>query len=49
MPTGMDQAQLAATQETPQVKQPIEKDTVPPSTEEILMPHQHRTETRNIA
>jgi hypothetical protein len=49
MPTGMDQAQLVATQEPPQVKQPIEKDTVPPSTEEILMPHQHRTETRNIA
>ncbi|MDC0704799.1 MULTISPECIES: hypothetical protein [Priestia] len=51
MPTGMDQAQaqLAATQEPPQVKQSIEKDTVPPSTEDILIPHQHRTETRNIA
>jgi hypothetical protein len=45
----MDQAQVAATQEPPQVKQPIKKDTVPASTEDILMPHQHRTETRNIA
>ncbi|WP_456364863.1 hypothetical protein C1N73_32455 (plasmid) [Priestia aryabhattai] len=51
MPKGMDQAQaqVAATQEPRQVKQPIEKDTVPASTEEIPMPHQHRTETRNIA
>jgi hypothetical protein len=52
MPTGMDQAQaqVAATQEEPrQVKQTIEKDTVPASTEDIPMPHQHRTETRNIA
>ncbi|MFL0574461.1 pLS20_p028 family conjugation system transmembrane protein [Priestia megaterium] len=51
MPTGMDQAQaqVAATQEPRQVKQPIEKDTVPASTEDIPMPHQHRTETRNIA
>ncbi|PFI59449.1 hypothetical protein COI68_27080 [Priestia megaterium] len=51
MPKGMDQAQaqVAATQEPHQVKQPIEKDTVPASTEDIPMPHQHRTETRNIA
>ncbi|MEH6965983.1 pLS20_p028 family conjugation system transmembrane protein [Priestia megaterium] len=51
MPTGMDQAQaqVAATQEPRQGKQPIEKDTVPASTEDIPMPHQHRTETRNIA
>ncbi|AQX56582.1 pLS20_p028 family conjugation system transmembrane protein [Priestia flexa] len=51
MPTGMDQAQaqVAATQEPRQVKQPIEKDTVPASTGDIPMPHQHRTETRNIA
>ncbi|MEH6868412.1 hypothetical protein V7032_28070, partial [Priestia megaterium] len=51
IPTGMDQAQaqVAATQEPHQVKQPIEKDTVPASTEDIPMPHQHRTETRNIA
>ncbi|MEN3156432.1 pLS20_p028 family conjugation system transmembrane protein [Priestia aryabhattai] len=51
MPTGMDQAQaqVAATQEPRQVKQPIEQDTVPASTEDIPMPHQHRTETRNIA
>ncbi|WJN47568.1 hypothetical protein QUH71_26755 (plasmid) [Priestia aryabhattai] len=51
MPTGMDQAQaqVAATQEPRQVEQPIEKDTVPASTEDIPMPHQHRTETRNIA
>ncbi|WP_416045861.1 pLS20_p028 family conjugation system transmembrane protein [Priestia megaterium] len=50
MPKGMDQAQaqVAATQEPHQVKQPIEKDTVPASTEDIPMPHQHRTETRNI-
>ncbi|MFB8426697.1 pLS20_p028 family conjugation system transmembrane protein [Priestia megaterium] len=51
MPKGMDQAQaqVAATQEPRQGKQPIEKDTVPASTEDIPMPHQHRTETRNIA
>ncbi|MEB4887720.1 pLS20_p028 family conjugation system transmembrane protein [Priestia megaterium] len=51
MPKGMDQAQaqVAATQEPRQVEQPIEKDTVPASTEDIPMPHQHRTETRNIA
>ncbi|PGX23305.1 hypothetical protein COE08_01115 [Priestia megaterium] len=51
MPTGMDQAQaqVAATQEPRQGKQPIEKDTVPASTDDIPMPHQHRTETRNIA
>ncbi|MDC7724316.1 hypothetical protein PNF31_26690 [Priestia megaterium] len=51
MPKGMDQAQaqVAATQEPRQAKQPIEKDTVPASTEDIPMPHQHRTETRNIA
>ncbi|MCR8866907.1 hypothetical protein NQ109_28690, partial [Priestia megaterium] len=51
MPTGMNQAQaqVAATQEPRQVKQQIEKDTVPASTEDIQMPHQHRTETRNIA
>ncbi|PVE99525.1 hypothetical protein DC433_12915 [Priestia megaterium] len=51
MPKGMDQAQaqVVATQEPRQVKQPIEKDTVPASTEDIPMPHQHRTETRNIA
>ncbi|WP_043976829.1 pLS20_p028 family conjugation system transmembrane protein [Priestia megaterium] len=51
MPTGMDQAQaqVAATQEPRQAKQQIEKDTVPASTEDIPMPHQHRTETRNIA
>ncbi|MGI1814047.1 hypothetical protein ACRPLY_26070, partial [Priestia sp. TGN 0903] len=51
MPKGMDQAQaqVAATEEPRQVKQPIEQDTVPASTEDIPMPHQHRTETRNIA
>ncbi|PFA93456.1 hypothetical protein CN383_28635 [Priestia megaterium] len=51
IPTGMDQAQaqVAATQEPRQGKQQIEKDTVPASTEDIPMPHQHRTETRNIA
>ncbi|MED4292839.1 hypothetical protein P4680_28135, partial [Priestia megaterium] len=51
MPTGMDQAQaqVAATQEPRQVKQQVEQDTVPASTEDIPMPHQHRTETRNIA
>ncbi|MED5121787.1 hypothetical protein RH165_27405 [Priestia megaterium] len=51
MPTGMNQAQaqVAATQEPRQVKQQVEQDTVPTSTEDIPMPHQHRTETRNIA
>ncbi|WP_394531799.1 hypothetical protein C1N83_26930 [Priestia aryabhattai] len=51
MPKVMDQAQaqVAATQEPRQAKQPIEQDTVPASTEDIPMPHQHRTETRNIA
>ncbi|SDE13100.1 hypothetical protein SAMN04487777_10765 [Priestia aryabhattai B8W22] len=51
MPTGMDQAQaqVAATQEPRQVKQPIEKDTVPASTDDIPMPDQNRIETRNIA
>ncbi|KRE07879.1 hypothetical protein ASE46_23880 [Bacillus sp. Root239] len=51
IPTGMDQAQaqVAATQEPRQGKQQIEKDTVPASTDDIPMPHQHRTETRNIA
>jgi hypothetical protein len=51
MPTGLDQAQaqVAATQEPRQVKQQVEQDTVPASTEDIPMPHQHRTETRNIA
>ncbi|MBE5101477.1 hypothetical protein IGH99_20175, partial [Bacillus aryabhattai] len=49
MPTGMDQAQVAATQEPRQVKQQVEQDTVPTSTDDIPMPHQHRTETRNIA
>ncbi|MCU7741360.1 pLS20_p028 family conjugation system transmembrane protein [Priestia megaterium] len=51
MPKGMDQAQaqVAATEEPRQVKQQVEQDTVPASTEDIPMPHQHRTETRNIA
>ncbi|WP_454870977.1 pLS20_p028 family conjugation system transmembrane protein [Priestia megaterium] len=53
MPTGMDQAQaqaqVAATQEPRQGKQPIEKDTVPTSTDDIPMPDQNRIETRNIA
>ncbi|MGC9933852.1 pLS20_p028 family conjugation system transmembrane protein [Priestia aryabhattai] len=51
MPTGMDQAQaqVAATQEPRQGKQPIEKDTVPASTDDIPMPDQNRIETRNIA
>ncbi|MGG0509483.1 pLS20_p028 family conjugation system transmembrane protein [Priestia megaterium] len=51
IPTGMDQAhaQVVATQEPRQVKQQVEQDTVPTSTEDIPMPHQHRTETRNIA
>ncbi|MBV6738554.1 pLS20_p028 family conjugation system transmembrane protein [Priestia megaterium] len=51
MPTGIDQAQaqVAATQEPRQGKQPIEKDTVPTSTDDIPMPDQNRIETRNIA
>ncbi|MBW0933965.1 pLS20_p028 family conjugation system transmembrane protein [Priestia megaterium] len=51
IPTGMDQAQaqVAATQEPRQGKQPIEKDTVPASTDDIPMPDQNRIETRNIA
>ncbi|MBY0200907.1 hypothetical protein H7U05_27150 [Priestia megaterium] len=51
IPTGMDQAhaQVAATQEPRQVKQQIEKDTVPASTDDIPMPDQNRIETRNIA
>ncbi|MGK3722962.1 pLS20_p028 family conjugation system transmembrane protein [Priestia megaterium] len=51
MPAGMDQAQaqVAATQEPRQGKQPIEKDTVPTSTDDIPMPEQNRIETRNIA
>ncbi|MGF9776611.1 pLS20_p028 family conjugation system transmembrane protein [Priestia aryabhattai] len=51
MPTGMDQAQaqVAATQEPRQGKQPIEKDTVPTSTDDIPMPEQNWIETRNIA
>ncbi|WP_370695725.1 pLS20_p028 family conjugation system transmembrane protein (plasmid) [Priestia megaterium] len=51
IPTGMDQAQaqVAATQEPRQEKQPIEKDTVPASTDDIPMPDQNRIETRNIA
>ncbi|MEB2268499.1 hypothetical protein LAV77_27395 [Priestia megaterium] len=51
MPTGMDQAQaqVAATEEPRQVKQQIEKDTVPASTDDIPMPDQNRIETRNIA
>ncbi|PFT50381.1 pLS20_p028 family conjugation system transmembrane protein [Priestia megaterium] len=53
IPTGMDQAQaqaqVAATQESRQGKQPIEKDTVPASTDDIPMPEQNRIETRNIA
>ncbi|MFD0084258.1 pLS20_p028 family conjugation system transmembrane protein [Priestia megaterium] len=51
MLTGMDQthAQVAATQEPRQGKQPIEKDTVPASTDDIPMLDQNRIETRNIA
>ncbi|MBA9042696.1 hypothetical protein HNP21_005834 [Bacillus aryabhattai] len=51
IPTGMDQAQaqVAATQEPRQGKQPIEKNTVPASTNDIPMPDQNRIETRNIA
>ncbi|MCA4157844.1 hypothetical protein, partial [Priestia megaterium] len=51
MPRGMDQAQrqVAATQEPRQEKETIKQDQVPASTSDIPMPHQHRTETRNIA
>src|SRR6478752_4489366 len=51
MPRDMDQAQrqVATTQEPRQVKETIKQDQVPASTEDIPMPHQHRTETRNIA
>ncbi|NGY80244.1 hypothetical protein F6Y02_38940 (plasmid) [Bacillus megaterium] len=47
----MDQAQrqVATTQEPRQVKETIKQDQVPASTSDIPMPHQHRTETRNIA
>ncbi|MBU8757260.1 hypothetical protein KM927_27720, partial [Priestia megaterium] len=51
MPRGMDQAQrqVAATQEPRQEKETIKQDQVPASTSDIPMPHQNRTETRNIA
>jgi len=51
MPRDMDQAQrqVATTQEPRQVKETIRQDQVPTSTSDIPMPHQHRTETRNIA
>ncbi|MCW1048914.1 hypothetical protein OK414_28085 [Priestia sp. JV24] len=51
MPRDMDQAQrqVATTQEPRQVKETIKQDPVPASTSDIPMPHQHRTETRNIA
>jgi hypothetical protein len=51
MPRGMDQAQrqVAATQEPRQEKETVKQDQVPASTNDIPMPHQHRTETRNIA
>ncbi|MGG0835398.1 pLS20_p028 family conjugation system transmembrane protein [Priestia aryabhattai] len=51
MPRDMDQAQrqVATTQEPRQVKETIKQDQVPASTSDIPMPHQHRTETRNIA
>ncbi|MGI8382594.1 hypothetical protein ACR0S4_28930, partial [Priestia megaterium] len=51
MPRDMDQAQrqVAITQEPRQVKETIKQDQVPASTSDIPMPHQHRTETRNIA
>ncbi|WP_321998844.1 pLS20_p028 family conjugation system transmembrane protein [Priestia megaterium] len=51
MPRDMGQAQrqVAVTEEPRQVKQQVEQDTIPASTEDIPMPHQHRTETRNIA
>ncbi|MEJ9312565.1 hypothetical protein P4655_14505 [Priestia megaterium] len=51
MPRGMDQAQrqVAAAQEPRQEKETVKQDQVPASTNDIPMPHQHRTETRNIA
>ncbi|MDD9781164.1 hypothetical protein PVE99_01730 [Priestia megaterium] len=51
MPRGMDQAQrqVAATQEPRQEKETVKQDPVPASTNDIPMPHQNRTETRNIA
>ncbi|MGG3182400.1 pLS20_p028 family conjugation system transmembrane protein [Priestia megaterium] len=51
MPGDMDQAQrqVATTQEPRQVQETIKQDQVPASTSDIPMPHQHRTETRNIA
>ena len=51
MPRGMDQAQrqVAATQEPRQEKETVKQDQIPASTNDIPMPHQHRTETRNIA
>ncbi|MGG4382638.1 pLS20_p028 family conjugation system transmembrane protein [Priestia megaterium] len=51
MPRGMDQAQrqVAAAQEPRQEKETVKQDQVPASTKDIPMPHQHRTETRNIA
>ncbi|MBY0029858.1 hypothetical protein H7K20_22505 [Priestia aryabhattai] len=51
MPRDMNQAQrqVATTQEPRQVKETIKQDQVPASTSDIPMPHQHRTETRNIA
>ncbi|PGN53213.1 hypothetical protein CN978_31090, partial [Priestia megaterium] len=51
MPRDMDQAQrqVAATQEPCQEKETVKQDQVPASTNDIPMPHQHRTETRNIA
>ncbi|PGH72677.1 hypothetical protein CN890_10300, partial [Priestia megaterium] len=51
MPRDMDQAQrqVATTQEPRQVKETVKQDQIPASTSDIPMPHQHRTETRNIA
>jgi hypothetical protein len=51
MPRVMDQAQrqVAATQEPRQEKETVKQDPVPTSTNDIPMPHQNRTETRNIA
>ncbi|MHA7098587.1 pLS20_p028 family conjugation system transmembrane protein [Priestia aryabhattai] len=51
MPRGMDQAQrqVAATQEPRQEKETVKQDQIPASTNDIPMPHQNRTETRNIA
>ncbi|NGY80057.1 hypothetical protein F6Y02_37030 (plasmid) [Bacillus megaterium] len=40
---------MAATQEPRQVKQSIEKTRFLLQQKDIPMPHQHRTETRNIA